>query len=155
MIPITYVRGDATQPVGSGLKYLCHIVNGRGLWGKGFVVAVSRRWMQVRKAYKDWAKDKEEFYVGNIQLVPVRDDLVVVNMIAQLDIARSKDDRPLDYQALGDCLGMVAAVADGSGSVHMPRIGCGLAKGSWQMVEPLIVRHLCERDIPVTVYDWP
>ncbi|MCT2277673.1 hypothetical protein M3G91_08560 [Micromonospora chalcea] len=38
-------------------------------------------------------------------------------------------------------------------SVHMPRIGCGLAGGSWQRIEPLIRQALSDRGIPVTVYD--
>ena len=39
-------------------------------------------------------------------------------------------------------------------SVHMPRIGCGLADGEWSKVEPLIEEHLCEAGIAVTVYDF-
>jgi O-acetyl-ADP-ribose deacetylase (regulator of RNase III) len=38
-------------------------------------------------------------------------------------------------------------------SVHMPRIGCGLAGGDWSRVEPLILRRLVERGVAVTVYD--
>jgi hypothetical protein len=34
----------------------------------------------------------------------------------------------------------------------MPRIGCGLAKGDWDQVEPLIQESL--GDIPVYVYDF-
>jgi hypothetical protein len=35
----------------------------------------------------------------------------------------------------------------------MPRIGCGLAGGRWERIEPLIQHNLAERGIPVTVYD--
>jgi O-acetyl-ADP-ribose deacetylase (regulator of RNase III) len=38
-------------------------------------------------------------------------------------------------------------------SVHMPRIGCGLAGGRWERIEPLIITALCAQDIPVAVYD--
>jgi len=38
--------------------------------------------------------------------------------------------------------------------VHMPRIGCGLAGGTWDRIEPIIVRALCEHDVAVTVYDF-
>ena len=38
-------------------------------------------------------------------------------------------------------------------SVHMPRIGCGLAGGTWSRVEPLITERLVRRGIAVTVYD--
>ena len=39
-------------------------------------------------------------------------------------------------------------------SLHMPRIGCGLAGGDWSKVEPLLVEHLCGRGLAVTVYDF-
>ncbi|MFE3494555.1 hypothetical protein [Streptomyces sp. NPDC059175] len=38
-------------------------------------------------------------------------------------------------------------------SVHMPRIGCGLAGGRWSRVEPLVVERLVARGVAVTVYD--
>lgn len=51
----------------------------------------------------------------------------------------------------------LAALADRAvelgASVHMPRIGCGLAGGKWARIEPLITRTLCARDVEVTVYD--
>lgn len=40
-------------------------------------------------------------------------------------------------------------------TVHMPRIGCGLAGGSWSKVEPLIKEELSDRGIQVVVYDLP
>jgi hypothetical protein len=40
-----------------------------------------------------------------------------------------------------------------SASVHLPRIGCGLAGGRWELIEPLITATLCARDIATTVYD--
>jgi hypothetical protein len=36
---------------------------------------------------------------------------------------------------------------------HMPRIGCGLAGGKWEMIEPLIQRILRSENIEVFVYD--
>ncbi|SEQ20797.1 hypothetical protein SAMN04487983_1003320 [Streptomyces sp. yr375] len=35
----------------------------------------------------------------------------------------------------------------------MPRIGCGLAGGTWSRVEPLVAERLVERGVAVTVYD--
>jgi hypothetical protein len=40
-----------------------------------------------------------------------------------------------------------------SASVHLPRIGCGLAGGRWERIEPLIIAALAERDIATTAYD--
>ena len=35
----------------------------------------------------------------------------------------------------------------------MPRIGCGLAGGRWELIEPLIAEHVAGRGVAVTVYD--
>lgn len=48
---------------------------------------------------------------------------------------------------------MATKAAELDASVHMPRIGCGLAGGNWSRVEPLIMRRLAERGVAVTVYD--
>lgn len=42
-------------------------------------------------------------------------------------------------------------------TVHMPRIGCGLAGGKWSRVQPLTEEGLPDRGVRVTVYDadWP
>ena len=38
-------------------------------------------------------------------------------------------------------------------SVHMPRIGCGLAGGDWESIESIITRTLLASGIETTVYD--
>jgi hypothetical protein len=39
--------------------------------------------------------------------------------------------------------------------VHMPRIGCGLAGGQWEEIEPIIETTLGAKGVAVTVYDLP
>ena len=41
--PLRIIKGDATRPQASGPKIIAHICNDLGGWGKGFVVAISRR----------------------------------------------------------------------------------------------------------------
>lgn len=36
----------------------------------------------------------------------------------------------------------------------MPRIGCGLAGGKWERIEPCIADTLLKLDIATTVYDF-
>lgn len=79
--PLRVIRGDATSPQAAGPEIVAHICNDLGGWGRGFVLAVSRRWPET------------------------------------------------------------------------PRIGCGLAGGRWDRIEPLVTAALCEHDVAVTVYD--
>jgi O-acetyl-ADP-ribose deacetylase (regulator of RNase III) len=157
-LEIEYVIGDATSPNGVGTRIVAHVCNDAGGWGKGFVVAVSRRWPAPEAAYRSWYRGRvtNDFALGAVQLVPVAGDLYVANMIGQHGYRPSPGDPPVRYQAIESALGTLGEKALGLGAtVHMPRIGCGLAGGRWELIEPLIVKHLAERGVAVTVYDLP
>jgi hypothetical protein len=62
----------------------------------------------------------------------------------------------LRYAALESALTAVAEHAKlVNASVHLPRIGCGQAGGSWVVVQELIATSLGAANAPVTVYDLP
>ncbi len=155
MSTIEYTTGDATAPVGEGVKIIAHICNDIGSWGKGYVLAISKRWSEPESSFKDWHRDETDFELGNIQIVQVEDDLHVANMIGQHGIRKQKGVPPIRYEAVEQCLEKLAQRAkEMNASVHMLRIGCGLAGGEWEQIEPLIQHTLCEAGISVTVYDF-
>ncbi|MFB6531267.1 MULTISPECIES: macro domain-containing protein [unclassified Streptomyces] len=155
---ITYVRGDATAPRGEGVRVIAHVCNDVGGWGRGFVRAVSRRWPEPEAAFRQWHRERErnDFGLGAAQFVQVGPELWVANLVGQRGIRTARSTAvPVRYEAIDTALGLLAGKAAAlGGSVHMPRIGCGLAGGTWDRVEPLVVRRLVERRIPVTVYDF-
>ncbi|MFC3573924.1 macro domain-containing protein [Streptomyces yaanensis] len=156
MSGITYVRGDATVPFGKGVKVIAHVCNDIGGWGKGFVLAVSRRWPEPEKAYRAWHRERasNDFGLGALQLVQVERHVWVANMIGQRGIRTGSKGVPVRYEAIDAALARLADEASALGaSVHMPRIGCGLAGGKWARVEPLISERLVGRGVAVTVYD--
>jgi O-acetyl-ADP-ribose deacetylase (regulator of RNase III) len=151
---IHYCIGDATAPSAPGNKIIAHICNDVGGWGKGFVAALSRRWPQPAEAYREWFRQGQGFELGAVQFVPVAPDIWVANMIAQHGLKPEKDIPPIRYEALRTCLRKVADKAkEWQASVHMPRIGCGLAGGEWSRIEPILIETLCQQGIEVTVYD--
>jgi O-acetyl-ADP-ribose deacetylase (regulator of RNase III) len=157
MTGITYRKGDATCPQAKGVKIICHVSNDIGGWGKGFVLAISKRWEAPEAEYRKWhAAGKEGgFALGAVQFVQVEPYIWVANMVGQRGIKRGSSGPPIRYEAVAECLRQVAAKARVLGaSVHMPRIGCGLAGGEWSRVEPFIVQHLIGAGVPVTVYDF-
>ncbi|MGI5239558.1 macro domain-containing protein [Dactylosporangium sp. CA-139066] len=157
MVPLRIIKGDATSPQAAGPKIIAHVCNDLGAWGKGFVVAVSRRWPEPERAFRQWHRERagNDFGLGAVQLVQVRPDIWVANMVGQRGIRPSRNGPPIRYDAVADALRLLAGHAARLGaSVHMPRIGCGLAGGRWDRVEPLVVAALCERDIATTVYDY-
>ncbi|MGW7313205.1 macro domain-containing protein [Streptomyces sp. NPDC054865] len=156
MKPLRITAGDATSPQATGPKVIAHVCNDLGGWGKGFVLAVSRRWPEPEAAYRAWHRGRSgnEFGLGAVQLVRVRPDVWVANMVGQRGMRTGSGGPPIRYDAVERCLGALAGHALELGaSVHMPRIGCGLAGGKWSRIEPLIVGELCARDVEATVYD--
>jgi O-acetyl-ADP-ribose deacetylase (regulator of RNase III) len=62
---------------------------------------------------------------------------------------------PIRYEALRAALAKLAEEARRLGArVHMPRIGCGLAGGEWEVVGPMIEEALRCAGVAVTVYDF-
>ncbi|UNO43074.1 macro domain-containing protein [Streptomyces sp. MST-110588] len=156
MTEITYVKGDATAPRGKGVKVIAHVCNDLGGWGKGFVLALSRRWPEPEAAYRRWYRERahNDFGLGAVQFVQVGLHLWIANIIGQRGIRTGSKGVPVRYEAIDAGLARVAdRAAELGASVHMPRIGCGLAGGTWTRVEPLISERLVRRGIPVTVYD--
>jgi len=154
---IRYVTGDATAPVGDDPKVIVHVCNDLGKWGKGFVLAVSRRWKDPERVYKVAFSAAPTPVLGDVQFVAVTEALTVANLIGQHGVAtRTTKTPPVRYEAIRDGLEKIAAHARArAASVHMPRIGCGLAGGEWSRIEPLIEETLLASDVDVTVYDWP
>lgn len=152
---VVYLKGDATAPAADGVKIIAHICNDIGGWGAGFVLAVSKKWKAPEQDYRQWHKSGDGFALGELRLVPVSPDTFVANMIAQRGVKADNGIPPIRYEALRECLAKLAVqAAELKAGVHMPRIGCGLAGGSWDMVEPLIRGTLVEKGIAVFVYDF-
>lgn len=59
------------------------------------------------------------------------------------------------YEAIKQGMSKVARKAtELNASVHMPRIGCGLADGKWEHIEPILLEELAANEILTTVYDF-
>jgi O-acetyl-ADP-ribose deacetylase (regulator of RNase III) len=175
---ITYLTGDATDPKIPGNKIIAHVCNDIGAWGRGFVLSLSKRWQKPEKQYRSWFSQQENSLIdpelsskltigyplelGAVQYVRVElrdvseekcEYTYIANMIGQRGILDNDGLPPIRYDALEICLRDVASFAyNTSSSVHMPRIGCGLAGGKWQEIEPLIEK--CFGGIGVYVYDF-
>lgn len=157
MLTVRFVKGDATSPQAKGPKLIVHICNDLGGWGKGFVLAISKRWSEPEKAYREWHRGHagNDFGLGATQLVQVKPDTWVANAVAQRGMRTGSKGPPIRYDAVRRCLETVASHAERLGaSVHMPRIGCGLAGGRWPLIEPIITETLVAKGIAVTIYDF-
>lgn len=167
---INYITGDAVRPQGAGVKLICHCVNDQGLWGSGFAKALSERWVHPEGAYRLWYKSGEtlqktaldsstghaiQFRLGQVQYVQVEEDIWVANIVGQHETIRTNPS-PIRYDALEEGLQKAASVVKAEGwTAHMPRLGAGLARGRWQIIEALIKKTFVREGLTPTVYDLP
>ena len=144
---IQYLKGDATRPQGDGKKIICHICNNIGAWGAGFVLTLSKRWKEPEIAYKN----KTNYSLTDVDFINVTDNITIANMIAQNGIRNPNNKKPINYAALRICLNEVNDFAyRNNASIHMPKIGTGLAGGDWNIIEKIIDDIA---SVPVYVYE--
>lgn len=116
-----------------------HVCNDIGGRGRSFVLALSKRWIQPEADYRLWHQDRQRngFAVRAVQFVRFEPDLWVANL------RREGNEPPIRHEAIEDSLRHVADRAiQIAASVRVPRIGCGLAGGTWDRIEPIIMRTL-------------
>ena len=161
---INYVIGDATFPeemteVSSDRPaIIAHCCNNKGGWGKGFVVALSNRWPEPEANYRAWYNGPNSLELGAVSFAYISgSDISVANIIGQEGYRQRYGDRTVhvDYDALRGGLESVYKRAAHTGAtVHMPRIGCGLAGGTWGQIEP-ILESFEDLEVETFVYDLP
>ena len=121
------------------------------------MLAISRRWPQPEQRYRAWHRGEESFpfALGQVQFVQVDEHLWIANLVGQQGMTMRDGVPPIRYEAVREGLARIASKAKELGaSVHMPRIGCGLAGGKWEEIEPLIEHELIGKSISVCVYDF-
>jgi Ca-activated chloride channel family protein len=158
--PLRYEQGDATQPVGAGIKILVNLGVNDGTWEpRGFARSLAHRWPELVSHYESWSRGlvpgAPPFRPGALLLQPV-DPQVWVGMIV------AKSVHPMggrfvirvNYDAIETGLETLATEAIRIGaSVHLPKIGCDGADGRWARIEAMLHRHLTGPGIPVVVFD--
>ena len=152
---IEYRKGDATSPLKSGNKIIVHVCNDIGGWGRGFVMAISKKWKKPEEYFRNWYSSKENFALGEVQLVKVEEDIWIANLIGQHDIKADRNGiPPIRYDAISKGLNKIAGMTiQFKATVHMPRIGCGLAGGNWEEMKKIVMKELIDKGVSVTVYD--
>jgi len=151
---IKYIKGNALEPIGEGKKIIIHICNNENKWGAGFVLAITKKWDLPEREYRSLGKSKQK--LGNVQFVIVENNIIIANMIAQDGLhMKDFDLPPVHYTALDVCLQRVYRLAQSmNASVHLPRIGVGLGRGRWEIIEFLLNDNLTKKDVEVVVYDF-
>jgi hypothetical protein len=117
MSEINYVRGDATVPSVKGVKLIAHVCNDIGGWGKGFVLALSRRWPEPEKRPTGrWHRERagNDFGLGATQLRPGRAPCVGGQHDRPAGTRTGSKGVPVRYEAIDTALALLADKARNS-----------------------------------------
>lgn len=104
----------------------------------------------------DWPSLSRRFPLGDVQFVSVGGNITVANLIGQHGVGRPRGTAapPIRHGAIREGWRR-SRLSPISMERPMPRIGCGLAGGTWEEIEPIIEATLLTRNIQVRVYDFP
>merc|ERR1711920_278007 len=143
---------------GKGKKIIAQICNDSGRWGKGFVMAITDTWgKHPGKLYRRWHKNgaEAEFGLGRVQLIKLTETLALANIIGQSGIKTGSKGSPVRYEAIQLGLDAVCLYAVSVGaSIHMPRIGSGLAGGEWPRIEMIVSSMTRQHGVDIYVYEY-
>lgn len=147
---IEYIKGDVLHNSNTK-RIIAHVCNNVGGFGKGFALAVAKKYPMVKKRYNEWYNSqfiyKDVFQLGDWQDVFIDDNLTFVNMLCQNGYKSEINPCPLDYDALERCLYGLDCM--NRVEIWMPRIGSGLAGGDWRKIENRINCFLKDRIVKV------
>lgn len=93
--------------------------------------------------------------LGNIDYARVSQKLTVVNSYTQYRYGpnhKDGDKKPINYAALALCLEKINHTFKGK-RIGLPKIGAGLAGGSWPVIKTIIQDSLVDCDVTVVIFN--
>lgn len=146
---IKYVEKDILE---MKVDLIAHQVNTQGIMGGGLAKSIREKYTGVYSGYKGVCDLHDEDLLGNILITKATDNITIINLFAQ-EYAGGPG-RLTDYDSLRESLTRTYNLmkAQNLKSIALPfNLGCGLAKGSWEVVEK-IIEDIFKEDPKITCY---
>lgn len=135
----TIIKGNILE---SKESYIAHGCNCVGAFGAGLAGQIAHTFPEVREAYRK--KHAEEGWkLGEIQIVKTEGGPTIINCATQYTYRGY--GLLADYGAIRTCLQKIKSMLPNEAVIALPKIGCGLARGEWSVVEKIIEEELGDR----------
>jgi O-acetyl-ADP-ribose deacetylase (regulator of RNase III) len=152
---IRYINGDITE---TELKHIAHGVNCQNQMHSGVAKALFTKWPGVKEQYHAYMNSlnekgrKPEDYLGTpMDAVEVEPGKFVHNLFTQLNYGYD-GARYVNYNAVVTSLKFITYKLDTP--LAIPKIGCGVAGGSWLFMEQLLLDAFVQyEELELWVYD--
>lgn len=162
------IEGDVTKAdlTQGDTVIIAHVCNNRGGWGAGVSGAIGKAFPAAEIYYHGFMTGVDLFEVNSSHLlgtnlvVPIKDNIIVVNMIAQDGYASLKNPVAINMDALDICLKSLYELAvtiseENAVSIHLPKIGSGLGGGNWVDILEYIEFYGEDNDVVDTyIYEY-
>jgi len=170
------IQGDLIELAKQGhFEVITHGCNCQNVMGAGVAVAMKQnfgcdKFSMEDSAYKgdinklgtiDWQIKniilQKPIKLGNLNLLAPDfggQDLIVINSYTQYRYGFNHPDgqrKPVDYEAITLCMRKINHTFKGK-SLGLPKIGCGLAGGDWDIVQRIFIQELKDMDVTVVEY---
>lgn len=146
---ITYRTGDLLT---AGTQALVNTVNTVGVMGKGIALQFAERYKENLRVYQAACKSGT-LTPGTMLVVrdhDLRGERIIVNFPTKKDY---KHKSKYEYIETG-LVALVQVIQEhGIRSIAIPPLGCGNGGLDWEVVKPMIERHLAAVDAEVVVYE--
>jgi O-acetyl-ADP-ribose deacetylase (regulator of RNase III) len=148
-----YIFGDITE---TELRNIAHGVNCQDKMGSGVAKALFTKFPEVKEEYHKYNKRwKPEELLGKVCDV-LLDNKDIYNCYTQFNYGYD-GKRYVNYPAIVDCFRELRYLEESEqmeGPLAIPKIGCGLAGGDWNIVEQLINDTVGDK-LEIWVYEFP
>lgn len=144
---VVEVTGDILDAKES---YIAHGVNCQSAMGSGVAKAIYTKWPLNKRTYHKYCSLFHSNMLGDLLYVPVSDEMTIINCFTQQEYGYT-GDKFVSYDAIHTCFSDLSKQIPLGTEVAIPKIGCGLAGGSWNVVKAIIEDATDDR-INITVY---
>lgn len=149
---VEYIKGnilDAPQ------KYIAHGVNCQNVMGSGVAKALFKEYSKIKTDYHDFCRDRTSYeLLGMVDFVELEDQVHygIFNCFTQEFYGYGKK-KYVDYESIYECFSYITKFLNTSfyPELAIPKIGCGLAGGNWEIVSR-IIDDATGDDLDVYVY---
>lgn len=149
-----YIKGDITD---TELEYIAHGVNCQNVMGSGVAKALFTKFPEVKIEYHKYCKnEKPNSLLGKVNIV-FTGEKFIFNCFTQLNYGND-GEKYVSYSAIIKVFNRIVELvereldSDGTPIVAIPKIGCGLAGGDWNVVSALINETVGDK-LEIWVYE--
>lgn len=142
------IKGDILKAFKRGeIDMLAHGCNCQGKFGAGIAKQIAEQYPIVKYWY-----DTALLILGSCQIVNTNNGQFIANCFTQNKVGNAYITKRtyLDYKSLTKCMKYINNFClDHNLSLGMPKIGCGLAGGSWRRVKGILEDIFTDVDLRI------